>query len=50
VHNLFGGNAANLPATLWARHATKMRQSATKQLGGSHEIAGDAWLKISDAI
>jgi hypothetical protein len=26
------------------------RQAATKQLGSGHQIAGAAWLKISDAI
>jgi hypothetical protein len=28
----------------------RLRQAATKQLGSSHEIAGAAWIKISDAI
>jgi hypothetical protein len=28
----------------------QFRQAATKQLGSSHEIAGAAWVKISDAI
>jgi hypothetical protein len=26
------------------------RQAATKELGSSHEIAGAAWVKISDAV
>jgi hypothetical protein len=26
------------------------RQAATKQLGSSHQIAGAAWVKISDAV
>jgi hypothetical protein len=50
VHNLF---VANNPVWLCGRGCAmlrQVRQAATKQLGSGHQIAGAAWLKISDAI
>jgi hypothetical protein len=50
VYNLF---VANAPVWLRARGCAmvrQVRQAAAKQLGIGHQIAGAAWLKVSDAI
>jgi hypothetical protein len=50
VHNLF---VAGMMVWLHCGGSAMLgqsRQAATKQLGSSHQIAGAAWVKISDAV